>query len=131
MEQQNPEHIPQEIEIPAAPKSRKLPKLYSVLAILVLLATLGYFLGRAAWFCVSDVLAFGKPDRVVTVTVTEEDDLQTVSRKLAEAGLIRYPALFRLFGKVTNAAEKIGAGTFELNHIYDYPALIRAMRPEK
>ncbi len=133
MEQQKPEHMEEEIEISAVsvPKKRPIPKLCFISAFFILLIALGYFLGRAAWLCASDVLAFGRPDQTVTVTITEEDTLDSVAQKLADAGLIQYPFLFRLFGKVTGAAEKIGTGHFELNTLYDYNAIMRALRPKK
>ncbi len=133
MEQQNPEHISEEIEVSAAPvqKKQKIPRAYFVTAFFILLIVLGYFLGRAAWFCASDVLAFGRPDQTITVTITEDDTLNSIASKLETAGLIQYPFLFQLFAKVTGAASKIGSGTFELNTLYDYNAIMRALRTKK
>lgn len=56
-------------------------------------------LGRLVWVCAAEVLAFGREDRNVTVTIYENDSIEEITRKLAKEGLIRYPGLFQLYAK--------------------------------
>ena len=57
--------------------------------------------------------------------------METIATKLHEAGLVNYPELFLLFADLTDVEEKgkITTGTFTLNTIYDYNALIKHMSP--
>lgn len=80
-----------------------------------------------AWMAAVDVLALGKEDLTAVVEIGEGDDVKTVSEKLKEAGIIRYPLLFRLFGSIADAEEKISSGSFELNTTMDYRAIISSM----
>ena len=50
-----------------------------------------------------------------------------MAEKLQEAGLIKYKWFFKLFAAFSNADEKIGIGTYELNTDMDYRALIVGM----
>ena len=94
---------------------------------LVIILTFGVFLGQWLWKGASDVLAFGREDKVVTITITENDDLDSLIDKLQSAGLIHEPMWFRLYAQVTDVMEDIGTGTFELNTLFDYHALVSHM----
>ena len=94
---------------------------------LAIILWVGVSLGRVLWVCATDVLAFGREDQVVSVTIEETDTLDDIGQKLKEAGLIRYPELFKAYGTLTDAREDISAGTFNLNTIYDYMALVNHM----
>ena len=91
-----------------------------VLAASVLLAVF-------AWKCADEVCAFTAEERVVTVTVPENATMSQVTDILQEEGLIHYRWLFSLYCMISNAADKIDPGTYELNTIYDYHALINGM----
>ena len=54
-------------------------------------------------------------------------DMSYVADKLKEQGIIKYKWLFKLFGAVYNADEKIEPGTYELKAVYDYKALVKKM----
>lgn len=94
---------------------------------LALIVAIGVSLGRVAWVCAAEVLAFGREDKVVSVTIDDADTLDDIANKLQEAGLIRYPGLFKAYGIFSNAREDISSGTFNLNTIYDYHALVGEM----
>ena len=94
---------------------------------LAIILWVGVSLGRILWVCATDVLAFGREEQIVSVTVEESDTLDDIAQKLKEAGLIRYPELFKAYGTLTDAREDISAGTFNLNTIYDYMALVNHM----
>ena len=132
-------------EVPAAPAEEKKPvkkgrparkKGYGLLGIPHMLSTVvwlaiivwvGVSLGRILWVCATDVLAFGREEKIISVTIEETDTLDDIGQKLKEAGLIRYPELFKAYGTLTDAREDISAGTFNLNTIYDYMALVNHM----
>ena len=139
-----------EEEKPAAPvrvrKVRPKPKKgYGLLGIPHILVTfvwiavilaVGLTLGHTLWKSASDLLAFGKPDQEITVTITDEDiaeieagNIDGVAQKLKDAGLIEYPSVFKFFAtKITDKANDIEAGTYILNSKYDYNAMINNMQ---
>lgn len=92
-----------------------------VLAASVLLAV-------AAWRCADDVLALTKPDREVSVTVSENETIAQLTDDLKDKGLIEYGWLFKFYCLYSHAEDKIEAGTYTLNNLYDYHALVSAMR---
>ena len=105
------------------------------LAIIVLI---GVSLGRTIWVCCSDLMAFGKPDQAITITITDAQvkknadgtkdvDIDSISQKLQDAGLIEHPSLFKLFATLTGKDQDISAGTYTLNSYYDYNAMINGM----
>lgn len=114
-----------------------------VISVSIILACL-------AWAAATDVLGFKSSDTVAQitldkdrftyqeVTVTDDDgntktkkvhyaDMSYVADQLKDNGIIKYKWLFKLFGSVYNADEKIDPGTYELKAIYDYKALVKKM----
>ena len=63
---------------------------------LALIVVIGVTLGRMIWVCAADVLAFGRENKPVTITVYESDTMDSITDKLYDAGLIRYKSLFQL-----------------------------------
>ena len=132
---------PVQEEAPAEEKSRRkgrparkhgygllgIPHILATAVWLAIILWVGVSLGRVLWVCATDVLAFGREEQIVSVTVEETDTLDDIARKLQSAGLIRYPELFKAYGTLTDAREDISAGTFNLNTIYDYMALVNHM----
>ena len=133
-----------ESQIPAQPEEEKpgrkgrparkkgyglfgIPHMLSTAGWLAIIVWVGVSLGRVLWVCATDVLAFGREEQIVSVTIEETDTLDDVAHKLQDAGLIRYPELFKAYGTLTDAREDISAGTFNLNTIYDYMALVNQM----
>ena len=117
------------------PKRKKGPGLFGIPHILsaviwlLIIVAIGTTLGRFLWVCASDVLAFGREDKEVTISVTTDDTMDSIAQKLHSAGLVRYPELFLLYADLTDAEEDITTGTFTLNTIYDYHALVSQMSP--
>lgn len=105
-----------------------LPHLISTAIWLALILFIGTTLGRLLWLCASDMLAFGREDNTVYVSITDSDDIDSITEKLHSAGLIRYKAVFSFFADLVNADEKISVGTFKLNTLFDYNALINGMK---
>ena len=104
-----------------------IPHILATAVWLAIILWVGVSLGRVIWVCATDVLAFGREEQIVSVTVEETDTLDDIAQKLQSAGLIRYPELFKAYGTLTDAREDISAGTFNLNTIYDYMALVNHM----
>lgn len=104
-----------------------IPHLLATVVWIVVVIAIGVSLGRVIWVCAADVLAFGREESLVEVTIEESDTLEIIAEKLEEAGLINYPGMFKLYGSLTDAREKISAGTYTLNTIYDYMALVNKM----
>ena len=80
-----------------------------------------------AWKCADEVCALTADDHVVTVTVPENVSMNQVSRMLHDQNLIEYRWLFNLYCMISNAEEKIEPGTYQLNTLFDYHALVYAM----
>ena len=121
---------------PAAKRRPKRKKTYNFLGLTQLLSTLvwlgliliiGTTMGRFMWVCAADVLAFGRENKEVVVSITDEDNMDTIIEKLQEGGLIRYPWLFEIYADLSHAEEDIELGTFTLNTNYDYHALVNEL----
>ena len=115
------------------PKRRKgellfgIPQLAVTAVWLAIILVTGVTLGRMLWVCAADVLAFGREDRAVEITIEDSDTLKDISKTLAQQGLIEFPGLFRLYAKFSGKAESFFPGTYELNAKYDYPALAKVL----
>jgi len=117
------------------PKKRKgeflfgLPQIAVTCVWLAIILVTGITLGRMLWVCAADVLAFGREDKMVTVTVYESDTIEDITEKLHKAGLIRYPGLFGLYADLAVDEGEIQPGIWDLNTMYDYHALVNMMSP--
>ena len=138
MEPEEDPYEPEHHDRPAhkgRPKRRKgsglfgIPHLIATVIWLVIIVAIGVSLGRMIWVCAADVLAFGREEQLVTVTITSDDDIESIADKLHEAGLIRYPGLFKIYADLAVDEGDITTGTFTLNTIYDYHALVNGMSP--
>ena len=106
-----------------------LPHVIATVIWLAIILAIGVSLGRMLWVCAADVLAFGRENREYTVTITDSDNIDTIASKLKNVGLIKYPGLFKFYAELTGAEEEIAPGTFTLNSIFDYHALVNSMTP--
>ena len=104
-----------------------IPHMLVTVVWLAIIVFVGVGLGQMVWNVAADMLAFGRPNQVVTITITADDDLDDIAQKLYDTGLIKYPGIFKFYGELANAERKIKAGTYELNAIYDYNALVKNM----
>ena len=134
-----PEKPRQEHERPTRkgrPKRRRgegllgIPNILATFVWLALILVIGVTAGRMLWVCAADVLAFGREDRPVTITVYEADTMDDIVDKLHKNGLIRYKSLFNLYASISDAEEDIKPGIYDLNTRYDYHALVNFMSPK-
>jgi len=131
-----PEEAPQE-EVPPVAKQRPnrkkgyglwgIPHLLSTVVWLGIIVAIGISLGRVLWLCCADVMAFGKGDKEVVITISDNEDIEGIAQTLADKGLIRYPWLFQKFAEITHKTDNISKGTFTLNSRLDYNAMINSM----
>ncbi len=132
----DPEEGP-EAEPEEAPKGRPrrkkgygllgIPHILSTVIWLALIVAIGVSLGRVLWVCAADLLAFGRTEKVVSVTIVDSDNNQTIAAKLKQAGLIQYQGLFELYADLTVDEGEIVPGTYNLSTLYDYHALVKSM----
>lgn len=134
----------------AAEKSENKSGLAGGALYFLFVISVSIILACLAWAAATDVLGFKSSDTVAQITldkdrftyqevkVTDDDgniktkkvhyaDVSYVADQLKDNGIIKYKWLFKLFGSVYNADEKIDPGTYELKAIYDYKALVKKM----
>lgn len=102
-----------------------IPHMITTVIWLALIVFIGASLGGMIWNVAADMLAFGRPNQTVTITITSSDDLDSIAQKLQDTGLIEYPGIFKFYFQI--AGKKVKPGTYELNTIYDYMALAKNM----
>ncbi len=104
-----------------------IPHMIVTVIWLALILFIGIGLGNMIWDVAADMLALGRESQIVTITITADDDLDDIAQKLADVGLIENPGMFKIYAQLANAENKIKPGTYELNTIYDYNALVKNM----
>lgn len=98
---------------------------------LTVIFIVGVILGNILWLFTADVLAFGREEKEVQITVSDTDSLKEISKNLKKEGLVDYAWLFRLYARITNAQTKIKPGTYTLSTRYDYHALVKSLSAGK
>ena len=116
----------------------------------VFVCSVSIILACLAWMAASDVLALNKVSHAAivelsddiftaeTVQVTDENgnttnkvityaDIDAVAEILEANHLIEYKQLFKFYCAISNASNKIAAGSYELSTDYDYRALVKKM----
>lgn len=106
-----------------------IPNILVTFVWLAMIVMIGVTAGRMLWVCAADVLAFGREDKVVTVTIYEADTMEDIVDKLHKNGLIRYKSLFQFYADISDAEEDIKPGIYDLNTRYDYHALVNFILP--
>ena len=66
-----------------------IPHLLAAIIWLLIIIAIGTTLGRMLWVCAADVLAFGREDKDVVISVTTDDTMESIAQKLQRAGLVR------------------------------------------
>lgn len=140
------------VEKPLAPRREKRTGCVGGLLYGVFIICISLIAASFLWMAAVDVLALGRGDSEVVVTlpdsafhdgtVDETDENGNVTQKEAQIadideiaqimydnGLIKYRGLFKLFCKFSHADTKVGPGTYTLNTKYDYRALITGTTP--
>ena len=107
-------------------KKRRSAGRTAALVLLYVAAVIGasVLLACAGWIAAGDVLALNKEEKVVSFTVTPEDDFDSVADRLKEEGLIEYRFLFDIFATITHKKDTLDVGTYTLSTDMDYRALL-------
>ena len=100
---------------------------FSTVIYIAMIAALSLIFAKFAWMCADDVLALTKPDQTVTVTIPKDATLEEINSALYEAELIKYPWLFDIYGSYAHVEDRVNPGTYELNMLYDYHAIVNAL----
>ena len=108
-------------------KTGAIPGVLKALLYVCLVLSAAVLLAVGAWKCADEVCALSAEDRVVSVTVKPESTIADITAQLAEKGLIEQEWLFNLYCMISHAADKIDPGTYELNEVFDYRALVYGM----
>lgn len=117
------------------PKRRKgygllgIPHLIATVVWLAIILAIGSSLGRMIWVCAADVLAFGRESSQVSVTITSNHTIADIAQELHKAGLVKYPGLFKLYASIAVDDGDILPGTYQMDTLYDYHALVVQMGP--
>lgn len=93
-----------------------------VVLLLVLLAA-----GGAFWLAKSEIDGSQTKKEAVTVEIAQGSGVRAIAQKLKEAGVIRFPQLFRWYVGHEGAAAKLQYGEFSLQPGSSYDALIEAL----
>lgn len=140
------------VEKPLAPRREKRTGCVGGLLYGVFIICISLIAASLLWMAAVDVLALGRGDSEVIVTlpdsafhngtvdVTDESgnttqkeaqiaDIDEIAQIMYDNGLIKYRGLFKLFCKFSHADTKVGPGTYTLNTKYDYRALITGTTP--
>ena len=104
-----------------------IPHLLATFIWLAIILVIGVSLGRMLWLCAADVLAFGRESKEVVITIDSSDTIDDIAEKLHEKGLIQYPGLFKLYADIAVDEGEIAPGTYTLDTILDYHALVGSM----
>ncbi len=118
---------PENEEPPEDADTGRIPGVVKALLYVGLVLVASVLLAVFAWKCADEVCALTSEDEVVTVTVEENARMSDIVAMLHDKGLIEYKWLFKLYCMISGAEEKIDPGTYELNAVYDYRALVYGM----
>ena len=113
--------------VKSAPKKRRMPAAQRALLYVFGVVTFAVLLAVGVWYCALDVLALTKPDREVSITIYESDTVADVADTLYDNGLIEYKWLFRIYCAFAKAEDKIDAGVYTINNLFDYHALVNGL----
>ena len=95
--------------------------------VLVISGCLAYF-GITAG---NDIFAFVKDDSVVEITTTENVTVSSLSKQLYDAGVIRYPSVFRFYAKLRKKDSGLIATTQTVSSSMSYDKLLAAFKQQK
>ncbi len=108
------------------PGSRLSSVLKAILYVVLVLAA-SVALAVFAWNCMDEVCALTAEDETVVVSVADNSRISDIADMLKTADLIDNKGLFKFYCMISGAEDKIDPGTYELNKIYDYRALVYGM----
>lgn len=103
----------------------------AVLVYLLIIICMGVLSGLAIVSVANDIFAFTKDDTVYELTIDNADmSLGELADYLHEEGIIRYPAIFRLYvGLKEEEGITLHKGTFSISPSYNYDKILTCLDP--
>lgn len=95
--------------------------------LLVILVLLVLAAGAALLLAKREIDGSGEKEEAVTVEIAQGSGVSTIAKKLQEAGVIRFPQLFRWYVGREGAAAKLQYGEFSLEPGSSYDEIIAAL----
>ena len=95
--------------------------------LLVILVLLVLAAGAALLLAKREIHGSGEQEEAVTVEIAQGSGVSTIAKKLQEAGVIRFPQLFRWYVGREGAAAKLQYGEFSLEPGSSYDEIIAAL----
>lgn len=123
-------------ELPDAPSIQKprrrgrrriIPLYVKILLYLIIVGLVAVGAGYGIWECAQDVLALGRSNEVLTVTIPQGADVEDVAQLLQSKGVIKYAWLFEFYCDFTDSGDRMDPGTYEISYNYDYHALVSGL----
>ncbi len=119
--------VSEEVEEEEAETGSRLSSVLKALLYVCLVLVASVLLAAFGWKCVDEICALTAEDEAVVVSVAEGSRMTDIADMLKSADLIENKGLFKLYCMFSGAEDKIDPGTYELNKVYDYRALVYGM----
>ena len=105
-------------------RSSGMALLVSVLLVLGVSGFLAFFAISSA----TDLLAFGKEDKQIEVTIDNGMSVNQIAQLLGEKGVVEQPVTFRLYAALRKKDDGFQAGSYVFNSNMSYDRIITALR---
>ena len=109
------------------PPRRRRSGCFNPFSYIIFVVAISLILSTLIWTAANDLLALNKEEGTATIVIEENDTIHSVAKQLKDMGVIRRAHLFKVYGRHTDAIEKIIPGTYELRTDLDYRAIVSAM----
>lgn len=106
---------------------RVIPLFVKILLYIVIVGVAAVGLGYGIWECAQDILAFGRSDETLTVSIQEGDTVEDIAQMLRDEGVIKYPWLFEFYCDFTDSNDTMDPGIYVISYNFDYHALVDGM----
>ncbi|WMJ83489.1 endolytic transglycosylase MltG [Oscillospiraceae bacterium LTW-04] len=113
------------------PEGRRRRRRSNGMALLVSVLLVLGAAGFLAFFAISsatDLLAFGKEDRQIEVTIENGMSVNQIAQLLGEKGVVEQPLTFRLYAALRKKDNDFQAGSYVFNSNMSYDRIITALR---
>lgn len=110
-------------------KSPRRVKLFNSAWLFIVIAV-SFMLSMYTISGVADLLALGRNDQTVEVTIPKESGKSGIAYALNEKGVIKNPSFFKLYLFFTKSGSNIKQGTFEIKTNMDYAAIVNYLKSD-
>jgi len=107
-------------------RERRVGSLGGVVYFIFILA-MSTLLACVLWFAASDVLALGKEEKAVEITIPENYTVDEVAQILYENGVINNRKMFKIYDSFADITDTVKPGTYLLYTNYDYRAVVSGL----